>query len=99
MSKYSKKLVYFNKNNEDLFDKIKDKEDFSTYVCDLIRADIEGLKSLATNEDLNEIKAKLDEINRKLNSGIVVKNDKSDSQDSDKKGEMIEDYSDMNTMM
>lgn len=99
MSKYSKKLVYFNKNNEDLFDKIKDKEDFSTYVCDLIRADIEGLKSLATNEDLNEIKAKLDEINRKLNSGIVVKNSELDNQDSDKKGEMIEDYSDMNTMM
>lgn len=99
MSKYSKKLVYFNKNNEDLFDKIKDKEDFSTYVCDLIRADIEGLKSSATNEDLNEIKAKLDEINQKLNSGIVVKNNELDNQDSDKKSETIEDYSDMNTMM
>lgn len=99
MSKYSKKLVYFNKNNEDLFDKIKDKEDFSTYVCDLIRADIEGLKSLATNEDLNEIKAKLDEINQKLNSGIIVKNNESDNQDSDKKDEMINDYLDMNTMM
>lgn len=99
MSKYSKKLVYFNKNNEDLFDKIKDKEDFSTYVCDLIRADIEGFKSSATNEDLNEIKAKLDEINQKLNSGIVVKNNELDNQDSDKKSETIEDYSDMNTMM
>lgn len=99
MSKYSKKLVYFNKNNEDLFDKIKDKEDFSTYVCDLIRADIEGIKSLATNEDLNEIKAKLDEINQKLNSGIVVKTNELADQDSDKKDEMIEDYSDMNTMM
>lgn len=99
MSKYSKKLVYFNKTNEDLFDKIKDKEDFSTYVCDLIRADIEGLKSSATNEDLNEIKAKLDEINQKLNSGIVVKNDKSDSQDSDENDETINDYLDMNTMM
>jgi hypothetical protein len=99
VSKYSKKLVYFNKTNEDLFDKIKDKEDFSTYVCDLIRADIEGLKSSATNEDLNEIKAKLDEINQKLNSGIVVKNDKSDSQDSDENDETINDYLDMNTMM
>ena len=99
MSKYSKKLVYFNKTNEDLFDKIKDKEDFSTYVCDLIRADIEGLKSSATNEDLNEIKAKLDEINQKLNSGIVVKNNESDNQDLNKQEEMIEDYSDMNTMM
>ena len=99
MSKYSKKLVYFNKNNEDLFDKIKDKEDFSTYVCDLIRADIEGEKASATNEDLNEIKAKLDEINQKLNSGIVVKSNELDNQDSDKKSETIEDYSDMNTMM
>ena len=99
MSKYSKKLVYFNKNNEDLFDKIKDKEDFSTYVCDLIRADIEGVKSPATNEDLNEIKAKLDEINQKLNSGIVIKSNEFDNHSSDKDSETIEDYSDMMKMM
>lgn len=71
MSKYTKKLVYFNKANEDLFERIQDK-DFSAYVCDLIRADLEGVNNNVNNNDLEELKRKLDMINEKLEHGMIT---------------------------
>lgn len=73
MSKYAKKLIYFNKNNEDLYEKIKNINDFSNYVCDLIRADISGNTPPIENESLNEIKQILNQINSKLDNVSIQK--------------------------
>lgn len=94
MSKYAKKLIYFNKNNEDLYEKIQNINDFSNYVCDLIRADITGNTSPIENESLNEIKQILNQINSKLdNVSIQKENNVEETKFNDSVNE--EDYSDM----
>lgn len=94
MSKYAKKLIYFNKNNEDLYEKIKNINDFSNYVCDLIRADITGNTSPIENECLNEIKQILNQINSKLdNVSIQKENNVEEIKSNDSANE--EDYLDM----
>ena len=69
-----RKIVYFNKENSKLLDELtKDKlDDFSNYVCKLIRKDLEreGLDAVST--DLEEIKQKLDMIQEAIKGGITT---------------------------
>lgn len=69
-----RKIVYFNKENSKLLDELtKDKlDDFSNYVCKLIRKDLEHEETKNVSEDLDEIKQKLDMIQEAIKGGITT---------------------------
>ena len=51
------------------FDKL---DDFSNYVCDLIRKDLENEEMKVIAADLEEIKHKLDILQESVKSGVVI---------------------------
>lgn len=69
-----RKVIYFNKENAKLLDELtEDKlEDFSNYVCSLIRKDLKNEEMKVITSDLEEIKQKLDMIQESVKSGIVI---------------------------
>ena len=69
-----RKIIYFNKENAKLLDDLThDKlDDFSNYVCNLIRKDIKNEEMKIITLDLEEIKHKLDMIQESVKSGIVI---------------------------
>lgn len=69
-----RKIIYFNKENAKLLDELThDKlDDFSNYVCNLIRKDIKNEEMKIITLDLEEIKHKLDMIQESVKSGIVI---------------------------
>lgn len=69
-----RKVIYFNKENAKLLDELtEDKlEDFSNYVCSLIRKDLKNEEMKVITSDLEEIKHKLDMIQESVKSGIVI---------------------------
>ena len=69
-----RKVIYFNKENAKLLDELTDEklEDFSNYVCSLIRKDIKNEEMKVITSDLEEIKHKLDMIQESVKSGIVI---------------------------
>lgn len=69
-----RKVIYFNKENAKLLDDLTvDKlDDFSNYVCGLIRKDLESEELKAITSDLEEIKLKLDEIQASVKNGIFT---------------------------
>ena len=69
-----RKVIYFNKENAKLLDELTDEklEDFSNYVCSLIRKDLKNEEMKVITSDLEEIKHKLDMIQESVKSGIVI---------------------------
>ena len=69
-----RKIIYFNKANSKLLDELSsDKlDDFSNYVCDLIRKDLENEEMKVIAADLEEIKHKLDILQESVKSGVVI---------------------------
>lgn len=69
-----RKIIYFNKANSKLLDELSsDKlDDFSNYVCDLIRKDLENEEMKVIAADLEEIKHKLDILQESVKSGVIV---------------------------
>ena len=69
-----RKVIYFNKENAKLLDELTDEklEDFSNYVCNLIRKDLKNEEMKVITSDLEEIKQKLDMIQESVKSGIVI---------------------------
>lgn len=69
-----RKIIYFNKENAKLLDELThDKlDDFSNYVCNLIRKDIKNEEMKIITLDLEEIKHKLDMIQESVKGGIVI---------------------------
>ena len=69
-----RKVIYFNKENAKLLDELTDEklEDFSNYVCSLIRKDLKNEEMKVITSDLEEIKQKLDMIQESVKSGIVI---------------------------
>lgn len=69
-----RKVIYFNKENAKLLDELTDEklEDFSNYVCSLIRKDIKNEEMKIITLDLEEIKHKLDMIQESVKGGIVI---------------------------
>ena len=69
-----RKVIYFNKENAKLLDELTDEklEDFSNYVCNLIRKDLKNEEMKVITSDLEEIKHKLDMIQESVKSGIVI---------------------------
>ena len=69
-----RKVIYFNKENAKLLDELADEklEDFSNYVCNLIRKDLKNEEMKVITSDLEEIKHKLDMIQESVKSGIVI---------------------------
>ena len=69
-----RKVIYFNKENAKLLDELtEDKlEDFSNYVCSLIRKDLKNEEMKVITSDLEEIKQKLDMIQESVKSGVVI---------------------------
>ena len=69
-----RKIIYFNKANSKLLDELSsDKlDDFSNYVCDLIRKDLENEEMKVIAADLEEIKNKLDALQESVKSGVIV---------------------------
>ena len=69
-----RKVIYFNKENAKLLDELTDEklEDFSNYVCSLIRKDLKNEEMKVITSDLEEIKHKLDMIQEAVKSGIVI---------------------------
>lgn len=69
-----RKIIYFNKENAKLLDELThDKlDDFSNYVCNLIRKDIKNEEMKIIALDLEEIKHKLDMIQESVKGGIVI---------------------------
>ena len=69
-----RKVIYFNKENAKLLDELTDEklEDFSNYVCSLIRKDLKNEEMKVITSDLEEIKQKLDMIQESVKSGVVI---------------------------
>ena len=69
-----RKVIYFNKENAKLLDELTDEklEDFSNYVCSLIRKDLKNEEMKVITSDLEEIKHKLDMIQESVKSGVVI---------------------------
>lgn len=69
-----RKVIYFNKENAKLLDDLDvDKlDDFSNYVCGLIRKDLKSEELKIITSDLEEIKLKLDAIQASVKNGIVT---------------------------
>lgn len=69
-----RKVIYFNKENAKLLDELTDEklEDFSNYVCSLIRKDLKNEEMKVITSDLEEIKHKLDMIQESVKNGIVI---------------------------
>lgn len=69
-----RKIIYFNKANSKLLDELSsDKlDDFSNYVCDLIRKDLENEEMKVIAADLEEIKHKLDALQESVKNGTVI---------------------------
>ena len=69
-----RKVIYFNKENAKLLDELTDEklEDFSNYVCSLIRKDLKNEEMKVITSDLEEIKQKLDMIQESVKSGVAI---------------------------
>lgn len=81
-----RKVIYFNKENAKLLDNLTvDKlDDFSNYICGLIRNDLEGEELKDITSDLQEIKRKLDTIQSSIKNGVPTTcNVVSDDEDDD----------------
>lgn len=59
-----RKIIYFNKANLELLDRLDEEKlnDFSGYVCNLIREDLRNEEMQTIASDLKEIKQKLDDL-------------------------------------
>lgn len=69
-----RKVIYFNKENAKLLDELTDEklDDFSNYVCSLIRKDLKNEEMKVITSDLEDIKHKLDMIQESVKNGIVI---------------------------
>ena len=82
-----RKIIYFNKTNLELLDRLDESklDDFSGYVCDLIRKDLKNEEMKAMASDLEEIKQKIDMLQKTITNNLVSTSDKeSDMLDVDK---------------
>ena len=80
-----RKVIYFNKENAKLLDELtEDKlEDFSNYVCSLIRKDLKNEEMKVITSDLEEIKHKLDMIQESVKNGVVISENPVTDEDDD----------------
>lgn len=80
-----RKVIYFNKENAKLLDELTDEklDDFSNYVCSLIRKDLKNEEMKVITSDLEEIKHKLDMIQESVKNGVVISGNPVTDEDDD----------------